>query len=102
MKPVTVTITDEIAYQAYLEAAANGVCFELGDAIRDLANHVPTADTDEVKAFSAHLDDLVGHFIDTGIWRQYPKSSPERKHWAKLAATREVEMPSLSELTRAE
>jgi hypothetical protein len=77
-------------------------CFELGDAIRDLANHVPDVDLDEVKAFSAHLDDLVGHFIDTGIWRHYPKGSPERKHWARLVATREVEMPSLSELTPAQ
>jgi hypothetical protein len=75
--PVTVTITDEVAYEAYIAAKANGQLFRIGALCRDAANHVPSGP--DLEAFAIYVDDFVGLLKETGIARCLPEDNEHRK-----------------------
>jgi hypothetical protein len=76
MEPITVTITDEIAYHALLEAEANGVLHQLGDICKTLAEMAE--DSKDIERFHAEVNELAGHLYESGTWRQLPEDDHGR------------------------
>jgi hypothetical protein len=73
MEAVTVTITDEVAYQSYLEAQANGWLFDISQIAHDLAN--VTVDGDQVEQFSASVEALLAQLMESGLTAYLPEAS---------------------------
>jgi hypothetical protein len=73
MEPRTIVVTDEIAYQRYLEAQANGRLLDISQITHDLAN--ASMDGDQVERFSAHVEALLAQLMDSGLTAFLPETS---------------------------
>ena len=65
MHPVNVTITDEVAYAAYLGARSNGLLHAMKDSLDNLSN--VSLDSGAVEEFNEQVDHLCDTLIDSGL-----------------------------------